>query len=132
MLTFTFSIPLSEHIPFEDEKKLIEAFTGKIEAANYQRARELARVPIMERVKQLQTERGCIVGCGNLDIVLTQTEQVPTTLTLEEYQKATTSGKTFPEPQATLILVPLLVWQSCQEALTKVQTILDEPIDRRR
>jgi hypothetical protein len=68
MLTFVYTIPLYEMLPYDEEKTPIETYTGEIEAPDLSTAKSKAWVPIRERVKQLEKEKGIMVGCRTLRV----------------------------------------------------------------
>ena len=70
MLTFHYTVELTTMLPCDPStSKPLEPFTGIIEAENYDAAKQKAWTPIIARKKQIEAERGIMVGVGRVEIV---------------------------------------------------------------
>ena len=70
MLTFHYTAKLTTMLPCDPStSKPLEPFTGIIEAENYDAAKQKAWTPIIARKKQIEAERGIMVGVGNVEVV---------------------------------------------------------------
>jgi NTP pyrophosphatase (non-canonical NTP hydrolase) len=70
MLTFQFAVELTTMLPCDPStSKPLEPFTGIIEAENYDAAKQKAWTPIVARKKQIEAERGIMVGVGRVELV---------------------------------------------------------------
>lgn len=77
MLTFHYTAKLTTMLPCDPStSKPLEPFTGIIEAENYDAAKQKAWTPIIARKKQIEAERGIMVGVGNVEVVC-QTVSTP-------------------------------------------------------
>ena len=70
MLTFHYTAKLTTMLPCDPStSKPLEPFTGIIEAENYDAAKQKAWTPIIARKKQIEAERGIMVGVGRIELV---------------------------------------------------------------
>jgi len=69
-MIFTFTIPLFEQQPYDEDKKPIETFTGEVEAQEYGIARKSVWVLIMARVNKIRAGTGAMIGCGHLQLIV--------------------------------------------------------------
>ena len=84
-MIFTYSITFFEMQPYEEPRKIV-TMTGAVTADTHAQAEKKAQALAFAQGRQLEAERGIIVGYGQLRVALQQEAQEQSTVTPDAYQ----------------------------------------------